>query len=69
MLSYRHDAIAELLKNRGLTAYQFGKQIGKSKQAVSQLLSGVRKPRIDTLCDICNVYDMPITYFFEERSE
>lgn len=58
-----------LRKQNGLTQVEFAKKINYSDKAVSRWENCEVMPDIDTLEKICEVYQVPITYFFNESNE
>lgn len=51
---------------RGMTIVDLSKDIGISKQAVSQFENGLTSPQFDTLMNIVDKLNFPREYFFEE---
>lgn len=51
---------------RGKTIVELAKDIGVSKQAISQFENGLTSPQFDTLMNIVDTLKFPREYFFEE---
>ncbi|MCR1138578.1 helix-turn-helix domain-containing protein [Clostridium botulinum] len=51
---------------RGKTIVDLSKDIGVSKQAISQFENGLTSPQFDTLMNIVNSLNFPREYFFEQ---
>ena len=45
----------------GLTQKEFGKSIGKSERTIQDYEAGYRRYSVDTLKNICNIYNIDIT--------
>ena len=56
-------AICWIIENReGGNASAFARRIGMSRQVVSNWVNGHRSPDIETVADICRLYDVSINW-------
>ena len=58
----------ELLNEKGVTAYAVSKSTNIPSSTFSDWKSGKSKPKIEKLQKIANFFDVPVTYFLEERT-
>ena len=52
----------ELRKQRELTQNELAEQIGVNKQTISQYERGIRRPDLDTLCALCDFFNVSSDY-------
>ena len=67
MASDLGQKIEMLLKERGLTQAQFAQRAGFSQASVSLYIHGKRRPNIESLRSMAEVFDMPISYFISDE--
>ena len=58
-----------LRKQHKLTQIELSKKINYSDKAVSRWEKGEVLPDVEVLQNICNIYEIPISYIFEENIE
>lgn len=61
--------IIKLRKSQGLTQIDLAKRVNYSDKAVSRWEKGEVLPDIETLQSISQVFNVPISYFFEEHDQ
>ena len=54
--------LLELRKQRELTQNELANYIGVNKQTISQYERGVRRPDFDTLCSLCDFFNVSSDY-------
>lgn len=54
--------LLELRKQHELTQYELAESIGVNKQTISQYERGVRRPDFDTLCSLCDFFNVSSDY-------
>ena len=68
MYEFRRQRITALRDRLGMTREEMAERLGKKKQQISIWESGVNKPTLDNLLDLCNTFDTAPTFFFTEVS-
>ena len=63
-LTFRREAIQELMAREHLTASEFARRAAMSRTLVAAWLSGLVMPQVGTLTRLCRVYDVQIDFFF-----
>jgi len=58
--------IKTLLTEKNMTVKDFSQKIGKAQRTVENYLGGNSKIDVYTLEDIANLFNVPVSYFFEE---
>ena len=58
-----------LLQKFGVTPYKVSKETGVSQSTLSDWKRGISTPKNDKLQKIAEYFNVPITYFIEERKE
>ena len=61
--------IIKLRKAQGLTQLDLGKRVNYSDKAVSRWEKGEVLPDVETLQSISEVFNVPVSYLFEEHDE
>lgn len=62
-----YEKFAELLAKNNVTAYQVSQATGISTATLTSWKQGVYTPKIEKLMLIAKYFDVPITYFIEEK--
>ena len=57
----------KLLNERGITAYQVGKDTGVSTATLTEWKKGTYTPKADKLMKIAEYFGVPIEYFLKEE--
>ena len=63
-----YDKFERLLKERGVTPYRVHKDTGISTATLSDWKNGKSQPKKDKIEKICNYFDVPLSYFYSEKS-
>ena len=63
---YITDRLRELMGKRGLTQTEFGKRAGITYYSVNNILKGINVPRLDTLIDIANAFNVSLDWLCSE---
>lgn len=69
---FRPEAIRELMRRDGMTASEFARRIGVSRQLVSAWLIGMTQPQFATVLRLCRLFNVAAEFFAEglpERSK
>ncbi len=61
--------IRTLRKEHNDTQSELGKKVGYSYGGIAKIEKGKRKPGVDLLKAIAEVYDVPLSYFFGKEQE
>lgn len=61
--------ISALRRKNGLTQIDLAKQINYSDKAISRWENGDVIPDVETLNSLANVFNVPVTYFFEAHKD
>lgn len=61
--------IKEIMSERGVTSAWLAEQVGISKVAVSNIVTGKSSPSLDNLIKIASVLNVPITELIGEEKE
>lgn len=64
-----YDKFERLLKERGVTPYRVHKETGISTATLSDWKNGKSQPKKDKIEKICNYFDVPLSYFYDEKSD
>ena len=64
-----YDRFERLLKERGVTPYRVHKETGISTATLSDWKNGKSQPKKDKIEKICNYFDVPLSYFYGEKSD
>ena len=64
-----YDKFERLLKERGVTPYRVHKDTGISTATLSDWKNGKSQPKKDKIEKICNYFDVPLSYFYGEKSD
>ena len=64
-----YDKFERLLKERGVTPYRVHKETGISTATLSDRKNGKSQPKKDKIEKICNYFDVPLSYFYDEKSD
>ena len=64
---FNPDKIKQLLDERGIKQAKFIKDLNVSKSNLYVWLNGLSQPKIDSLEEIADYFDVPIDYFFERK--
>ena len=64
-----YDKFERLLKERGVTPYRVHKDTGISTATLSDWKNGKSQPKKDKIEKICNYFDVPLSYFYDEKSD
>lgn len=64
-----YDKFERLLKERGVTPYRVHKDTGISTATLSDWKNGKSQPKKDKIEKICNYFDVPLSYFYSEKSD
>jgi len=64
-----YSKFAKLLQENKITAYRVGKDTNIPTSTLSDWKTGRSQPKIDKLQKIADYFDVPITYFIEEKNE
>ena len=64
-----YDKFERLLKERGVTPYRVHKDTGISTATLSDWRNGKSQPKKDKIEKICNYFDVPLSYFYSEKSD
>ena len=64
-----YDKFERLLKERGVTPYRVHKETGISTATLSDWKNGKSHPKKDKIEKICNYFDVPLSYFYDEKSD
>lgn len=62
-----YEKFAELLAKNNVTAYQVSQATGISTATLTSWKQGVYTPKIEKLMLIAKYFDVPITYFIEDK--
>ena len=62
-----YEKFAELLAKNNVTAYQVSQATGVSTATLTSWKQGVYTPKIDKLMLIAKYFDVPVTYFLENK--
>lgn len=62
-----YEKFAELLAKNNVTAYQVSQETGVSTATLTSWKQGVYTPKIDKLMLIAKYFDVPVTYFLENK--
>ena len=62
-----YEKFAELLAKNNVTAYQVSHATGISTATLTSWKQGVYTPKIEKLMLIAKYFDVPITYFIEDK--
>lgn len=63
------DVISEYIKSNGIKQKFIAEQLMLSDKAVSDIMSGKRKILAEEYYVLCKTLGVPMTYFFEKKSE
>lgn len=61
--------IREIRTKHGHTLEELGEKINFNPSNLSKIERGLRKPTIELIEQLANIYEVPLTYFFGEESE
>lgn len=61
-----YDKFRKLLEERGVTAYQVGKETGISQAMFSEWKHGKYAPKVDKLMKLADYFGVPLEYFVKE---
>ena len=64
-----YKKFAELLFQRGLTAYRVSKDTGIPANTFTDWKNGRSKPKFDKLLILAKYFGVPVEYFADERKE
>ena len=64
-----YKKFAELLKQRGVTAYRVSKETKISANTFTDWKSGRSKPKFDKLLAIAKYFGVPVEYFAEDEEK
>lgn len=64
-----YSKFAKLLQKNKITPYRVGKDTNIPTSTLSDWKTGRSQPKIDKLQKIADYFEVPITYFIEERNE
>lgn len=62
-----YSKFEELLKKHGITAYRVAQETGVPTSTLSDWKRGRSVPKIDKLQKIAKYFDLPVTYFIDEK--
>ena len=62
-----YEKFAELLAKNNVTVYQVSQATGISTATLTSWKQGVYTPKIEKLMLIAKYFDVPITYFIEDK--
>lgn len=68
-MEYVNRKIIQLLKDCDLSQKQFAFTIGTTPAVVSKWVKGRSTPNMDSIKNICEKLNLPISYFMEDHSE
>ena len=57
------EKIKDLMKEKGVTAYQVSKAIGVPTSSIYEWVQGKHSPRIDKLALLADFFGVPLEYF------
>lgn len=60
-----YNKFVELLKGKGVTAYQVSKDTGISNSTLSDWKAGRSEPKLDKLKKLADYFGVEVTYFLE----
>ena len=60
------DNLIKLRKDNKLTQLELAQKIGYSDKAISRWETGETTPDVETLNSLASLYNVPISFFFEE---
>ena len=63
---FRREAIRELMERDELNASGFAVKASVQRTLIGGWLAGVVTPQVGTLTRLCRVFNVPITFFFDE---
>jgi len=60
------ERIQELLREKNMTQYQLAKRSGVSQSSLNTIIKRGTSPSFKTICQICEGFDISLSYFAEE---
>jgi transcriptional regulator with XRE-family HTH domain len=61
--------IRDIRKKHGHTLEELGEKLNFNPSNLSKIERGVRKPNLELIEQLMEIYEVPLTYFFGEQSE
>lgn len=61
--------IRKLRKEKGLTIAELGKLVGMSNSTVCMWEKGLRRPEVEGLQKLAELFDKPVSFFLEDNEE
>jgi transcriptional regulator with XRE-family HTH domain len=61
--------IREIRTKNGHTLEELGEKLNLNPSNLSKIERGIRKPQIELVEQIANIYNVPLSYFFGETAE
>jgi len=58
--------LSQLMKDRNITAYRLTQDLSLSNSAVTDWSKGKASPSRKTLTKLCDYFDVPLSYFYQE---
>lgn len=63
---YTRQQLGRLFRQSGLTQMEFAQRCGISQSAINRVLSGRRRPQLETLVRVCQAFGVGMQEFVEE---
>ena len=64
-----YEKFEKLLKEKDVTPYRVHKETGISTATLSDWKNGKSQPKKDKIEKICNYFNVPLSYFYDEKEQ